>query len=113
MALINKEQFLQNTACEYKDVHIEELGGEIRIKAMSIADQIQFEEESTTIKNQNELIFQLILNCCLDEKGVKLFEKDDLIIIKERSAPVILKLFQEILKVNKLDEEEIDKLAKN
>lgn len=113
MALINKEQFLQNTACEHKDVHIEELGGEIRIKAMSIADQIKFEEESANTKNQNELIFQLILNCCIDENGEKLFEQEDLEIIKERSAPVVIKLFQEILKVNKLDEEEIDKLAKN
>lgn len=113
MALINKEQFLQNTACEHKDVHIEELGGEIRIKAMSIADQIKFEEESVNAKNQDDLIFQLILNCCVDENNKKLFSKEDIEAIKERAAPIIIKLFQEILKVNKLDEAEIDKLAKN
>lgn len=113
MALIDKNKFLEAAENEYKDVYIKELGGEVRIQALSIEDQIKFEEQTANNKSHSELVYSLIVNCCIDEEGNKLFEEADIDTIKKKSAHVVIKLFQEILKINQLQEDEIDRLAKN
>ena len=114
MALLDKAKFLQQDDYEYKDVHLKALGGEVRIKALSIRDQLSFEKEAAD-KNQDEsnLMFNLILKCCIDEKGELLFNEEDLEAIKDKSADVIVHLFKEILKINHINQDEVDGLAKN
>lgn len=113
MSLINKQQFLDSCNTEYRDVHIDKLGGSIRIKTMSLEEQISFEKVSTKLKNQSEVVYELLLICCLDENNNRLFDKQDLVEIKKKSANVLLEVFNEILKINRLDQSEIDDLAKN
>jgi len=113
MALLNKHQFLAKDDFEYKDVYIKELDGEIRIRALSVEDQLAFEKDASELEQGSELMFSLILKCCVDENNNTLFEETDLKDIKKKSANVVVTLFQEILKINRIGQEEIDDLAKN
>ena len=114
MALLDRAKFLQQDDYEYKDVYLKALDGEVRIRALSIRDQLVFEKEAAD-KNleQSELMFNLILKCCVDEEGKLLFNEGDLEAIKDKSADIIVNLFKEILKINHINQEEVDGLAKN
>lgn len=113
MSVINKQQFLDSCGTEHKDVHIAKLGGSIRIKTMSLEEQINFEKATSNLKNHSEIVYELLLICCLDENNNPLFVKEDLDLIKKKSANVLLEVFNEIIKINRLDQSEIDELAKN
>ena len=114
MALLDKSKFLDTDSYEYRDIYIKELDGEIRIKALSISAQISFEEEATRDNiDQSELMFHLILGCCVDDKGELLFTLEDVKTLKQKSANVIMFLFKEILKINNINQDEVDQLAKN
>lgn len=113
MALISKKKFLENKNHDYKDVEIKGLDGEIRIKALSIADQIEFENIAADQSlDESTLMFQLILKCCIDEDGEALFEDGDLEDLKKQPADMMVQLFKEILKMNSIDQGEVDAIAK-
>ena len=114
MALLDKAKFLAKDDFEYKDVYIKGLDGEVRIRALSIEDQIAFEKLAAADElDQASLMFSLIIKCCVDEKGALLFEESDAEFLKEKSADVIVTLFKEILKINHIDPDEVEDLAKN
>jgi hypothetical protein len=113
MALISKKKFLESNDYEYKDIYIRQLDGEIRVRALSIKDQLAFEELATGNDDQSELMFQLILKCCIDEDGELMFNEEDVINLKEKSADIIVTLFKAILNINNIDQNEVDNLAKN
>ena len=113
MALISKKKFLESNDYEYKDIYIRQLDGEIRVRALSIKDQLAFEELATGHDDQSELMFQLILKCCIDENGELMFNEEDVINLKEKSADIIVTLFKAILNINNIDQKEVDDLAKN
>lgn len=111
MALLKKKDIL-NANYKQKDVYIKELDGEVRIRELAIGDQLEFEAKYTG-KNSEQVVYGLILNCCIDENGEKLFEESDLVSLKKQSASIIIELLQEILALNSMTEEEIDSIAKN
>ena len=113
MALLSKKKFLESNEYEYKDVYIKQLDGEIRVRALSIKDQLAFEETATGNDDQSELMFQLILKCCIDEDGELMFKEEDVNNLKEKSADIIVTLFKSILSINNINQEEIDNIAKN
>lgn len=114
MALLDKAKFLAKDDYDYKDVEIKTLGGEIRIRALSIVDQLDFEELAGKKDfSQKELMFKLVLKCCIDDKGEFLFHEDDIPALEKIQADVMVDLFKEILKINSLDQDEVDSIAKN
>lgn len=114
MALLNKAKFLEKDGFEYRDVYIDGLGGEVRIRSLSIADQIEFEKlASSENLDQATLMFNLIIKCCVDEEGDLLFEESDTKLLQGKSADVIVTLFKEILKINNINPDEVEDLAKN
>lgn len=114
MALLNKSQFLSKRDFGYKDIEIKGLDGAIRIRALTVIDQLDFEEIAAAKDfNQKELMFKLVLKCCIDDKGDLLFTEDDLPALGEQPADVMVNLFKEILKINSLDQSEVDNIAKN
>jgi len=113
MALISKKKFLESNDYEFKDIYIRQLDGEIRVRALSIKDQLAFEELASGHDDQSELMFQLILKCCIDEDGELMFDEEDVINLKEKSADIIVTLFKAILNINNIDQNEVDNLAKN
>lgn len=113
MALLNREQFLAAKTKKFEDVELPELGGSVRIKSMSIKQQLEFENLMTTQKNDNDIIFSLIVLSCVDQDLKPLFTHEDVEEIKDHSADSVMTLFQAILDLNGINTTDMDQRAKN
>lgn len=111
--LLTKEQIFACEDIRSKVVNIPQWKGDVKIRVMSIADQIEFEALNKDKKSDTDIIFAMLSLCCIDNEGNKLFDKKDLPEIKKKSSAVILKLFKECLDLNSLNEKDLDIKAKN
>lgn len=112
MALLSKDQIFAMDDMRYTTVEVG--NGEIRLKSMSISDQLSYEKELTGSQDHNrDLVFGLIVRCCVDENGNQLFTKDDLDLLGKKSTDFILKVFNAAKDLNDLKQDDLEKHAKN
>lgn len=111
--ILDKNAILNSDDIVYETVHMPEWGGDVKIKTMSIAEQIEFEELSSKKTKESDVVFNLIYLSCVDEDGNRLFEEqDDIANLKKKSAPAITRLFQKCIDINLITQKELDTLAK-
>lgn len=110
--LLSKEQIFAAQDLQFIDVDVPEWGGQVRVKAMSAIDRINFEKEQKDLSS-SELIIRLVLLACIKEDGSKLFNEEDLESLQEKSPTVILKIFNEAVKLNTLNDELLEEKAEN
>lgn len=85
---------------------MDEWGGEVEIKAMSIGQQLGLR----SLADNDLVMLHIVQQSVINEDGSLLFEDiDDL---ENKSADSILKLYNEINSINK-DDESIENAAKN
>lgn len=111
--LLNKESIFAAKDLSYKEVEIPQWGGSVRIKVMSIAEQIEFERLNKSKKDDSDLVFALLSQCCVDADGNHLFNKDDVKNLNEKSSAPVLHLFKACLELNEMAKSDLDKQAKN
>lgn len=87
--------------------------GDVKIKSLSINDQIEFEKINAEKKSDSDVIFKMLLLCCIDDNNKPLFEESDLPALKNKSSVAMLKLFKECLDLNSLNEHDLENKAKN
>lgn len=109
---ISREQALACDDIEYKDIVVPKWG-DMRIKMLSIGDQIQFEKLNAEKKTESELVFAMIVLCCVNDKGESIFTMEDVPLLEKKSSASILALFKECLSLNGLNKTDLDKQAKN
>jgi len=110
--LLNKDDILKARDSKYLVVNVPEWGGDVKLKTMSVAEQIQYEKLQED-KDNNSLILNMLIFCCVDEDDNKLFEKEDLVELQKKSAHPICHLFREALKLNSLSQKNVEEGAKN
>ncbi len=110
--MLSKEQIFAAPDLEYRMVAIPEWGGEVRIKVMSIAEQIKFEDLNMKKKDNSELVFAMLSQCCIDEKGDHLFDDEDLKELSKKSSAPILHLFNACLELNTMSKKALDDQVK-
>lgn len=112
MALLNKDDFFAIIDSRYTTVKVG--NGEIRLKSMSIEDQLSYEKDLQNKDNYNrDLVLGLIMRCCVDENDNKLFSIDDLENLQKKSTDLILKVFNAAKDLNDLKQDELEAQAKN
>lgn len=110
---LNREQILKSNDLPRKEVDMKEWWGDVvLIRIMSAAEQIAWGNEAKEA-DDGEAPFKLIIKCCVDEDGCHLFTEDDIPFLKEKNAAAVLKLFNEIVKFNRLGDGAIEDAAKN
>lgn len=110
--LLSKEQIFAAQDLQSVDVDVPEWGGQVKVKSMSAIDRINFEKVQEGLQN-SELIIQLVLLTCIDADGNRLFNNDDLTKLQEKSPNVILRIFNEAIKLNLLNDKKIEDEAEN
>ena len=111
--LLNKAQIF---ACEdtvTKIVAMPEWGGDVKIRAMTIGDQIEFERLNKKSKDPSSIVCNTLLFCCIDEAGNRLFNEDDIKVLEKKSFRAVEKLFRACLDLNSLNADSLEKEAKN
>lgn len=111
--LLNKNDIFASKDLTFREVEIPQWGGNVRIKVMSIAEQIAFERLNKSKKDDSELVFALLSQCCVDEDGNHLFNEDDISELNKKSSTPVLVLFKACLDLNSMNQVDLDKQAKN
>lgn len=104
---LTKSQIVNSQDLKTKMIDMPEWGGEVEIKVMSVGQQLELEK----IENKDDTLFHLVQKCCIDEKGELLF--DDVEQIKSKSTESVMRLYREILDLNKQKSTDVETEAKN
>lgn len=110
--LLSKEQIFAANDLQSVDVEVPEWGGSVKVKAMSAIDRINFEKSQKDM-HSSELIIQLVILTCIDKDGNRLFTNDDLEQLQEKSPNAILRIFNEAIKLNLLNDDKLEEKAEN
>lgn len=103
MSKLNKQSILAllvgNTTP--KSIHIDDVG-DFYFKKLSVGEQGELAELKDNI-NVVELPLHLVTYSLCDDKGNRLFDKDDIDTLKQMEAEVLGKLVEHINKINGFD----------
>ena len=108
--LLNKDQIFAIDDIKTKIVDIPEWGGEIKLRVLSVGAQIKFDEYR---EDDKKAIMYSIINSCVNEDVSYLFNEEDIQHLEQKDPNVIMRLFNEIISLNKQKENDIEELAKN
>ena len=115
---LTKEQIFAASDAKVQKVSVPEWGDFVYLRVMDGISLDTFQGSISEDKDGEGGIFGgarlllLILTLC-DEKGVCLFEADDLDALSKKSGEVINRLFEIALELNGLTEDAAEELAKN
>lgn len=110
---LNKHQIFACNDLKESYVDMPEWGGKIKIKALSVQEQLDYDAFLASKPKEVEMALHLIIIACIDENGNKLFDENDLPLLKKKNSANLFKIVSEILKLNKQDANDVDDLAKN
>jgi hypothetical protein len=110
---INKHQIFASNDLKEKFVDMPEWGGQVKIRALSVKEQLAYDEYLSTEPKEVEMALHLIISACVDDDNKKLFDISDMDLLKEKSSKNLFLLVNEILSLNKQLPADSDKLAKN
>ncbi len=113
MPRLTKHQIFAANDLKSKIVNMEEWGGDLEIRVMSVKEQLDFDKFIAEKPDDRTMAFYLIVRSCIDENGKRLFNDEDIEFIQNKSSDSILKLFDAILELNKQKPDDVEKLAKN
>ncbi len=111
--ILNKHQIFASNDLKNKVVEMKEWGGDVKIRVMSAGEQLALNDFLTNNPKDEDMAFHFILMCSINEDGSKMFDQDDIPLLKEKSAESVIKLYQEILSLNKQKADDVENLAKN
>lgn len=109
--MLNKHQIFAFNDLKEKVVHI--WGGELKIRALSVKEQLEYDAFLATEPKEVEMALHLIIAACIDDNGNRLFEETDIPYLKEKNSKNLFHLVHEILSLNKQDDKDVEDLAKN
>ncbi len=110
---LNKHQIFAADDLAEKYVDMPEWGGDVKIKALSVAEQLDYDAFLAKAPSEMDMAIKLILLGCIDDKNNKLFNEDDADLLKNKKSDSIFKLVSEIIKLNQQRPQDVDNLAKN
>lgn len=110
--LLNREAIHKADDLPNKVVYVDEWGGEVKLKALSAKDRILFEKVNVN-KSELETMVNLIIFSCVDEDNNKIFKDEDYDFLANKSANVLVFLFEQAIELSTLSKKGVEQLAKN
>lgn len=109
LAAIEQVEDIKTTIVDMK----EEWGGDVKIRALNFAQQIEFEKKKAEIKDNGELILLLLQMSIINNDNQPMFNDSSIKVLKSKKSQALFKLFSACLAVNGLDEKSTENNAKN
>lgn len=116
MADLTRDDILAADDIRLEKVHVKEWGGDVYIKQLSGKEQDKFEQESRGKNGGPNLInmrARMVAAALVDKDGKKLFSDEDIIKLSNKSGSVLNRLIDKIGELNRITEEDLEKIAKN
>lgn len=116
--LLGREAILEVNDCKYTEIEVEEWNGSVRMKVMTGLERDIFEQSLTnrTAKGKREIrgfMVETLVTVLVDEAGKRLFTKEDIEKLNEKSAKVIGDLFDVALELNGMGKDAVEEMRKN
>lgn len=121
MALLSRDDILKVEDRKYELLDVPEWGGEVRLRTLTGRERDEFEASTveTNKKGQQRtnlvnIRARLVSLCLVDEEGNRMFtEKRDVILLGEKSAAALERVFAKCNEMNGLSEKDVEELAEN
>ena len=114
---LSKEQILAADDLQYRDVHVPEWGGIVRLREMTGAEREDFENAVVAAQKADGRVENLratmLSMCIVDAAGNRLFTADDVAALGRKSGVALIRVFTEAQKLSALTAEEAGALEKN
>jgi hypothetical protein len=117
MALLSRDDILKADDLRTVDVEVPEWGGTVRLKMLTAAERDRFEASTVEVRGNQQkanlynLRARLVSLCAVDEQGRRLFSKEDVTQLGEKSAAALARLFNRASEINGLSDAEIEDLT--
>lgn len=114
--MLTKEQIYKAQDIETKVIPVPQWGGEITIATMSGSARDKFDAGLIGKNGGTNMInirSKLVAASIVDENGELIFSDADIIKLGKKSSIALGEIFKAARELNKMDDEEIDELAKN
>lgn len=115
MATLTRDMILAIQDRNMKKIHIKAWGGDVYIKQLSGEEQDKFEQDSFMSKDKSVVGVRarLVSIAICDADGNKMFKPDDIKALQAKSSAVLNQLYDEIIALNRISDEDIEEIAKN
>lgn len=115
-ARLSKNQILSLNDLEREKVEIPEWGGHVFIRQMTAMERDNYEAgltDQSTASMMSNFRAKLVVRCCVDEKGERLFSDEDAPALGKKCSAVLVRLFNTAEQLNALGESEAEELKGN
>ena len=119
MALLSRDQILQAQDLPTETVPVPEWGGEVIVRGLTAAERDQFEQSIVETRGKNtkfnlrNIRAKLVVLCCVDEQGNRIFRDEDADILGRKSAVALNRVFEVAQRLSGLRPEDVEELAGN
>lgn len=120
MALLSREQILEAKDMKTEDVPVPEWGGEVRIRMLSGTERDRFEASMVEMKkdgsqkrNVENVRARLVALCIVNEAGEVMFNRADIVMLGNKSAAALQRVFNACNELNAVTEEDVEDLAES
>lgn len=116
MAILSKNDILEQKDTKTKTIHIPEWDGDVIISTMTGFARDRFEASvigKNGGMNTQNIRAKLVAACVVDEKNNLIFTEDDIIKLGKKSCTALDKIFTQAQELNCLLDKDIEELAKN
>lgn len=111
--LLKREHVLNVQDIKTQDVEVEEWGGAVRVRQMTLAERGEFARRGADSNSLTTTGAWLLSILCVDEKGARMFTDDDVEALQSRNSRAVDKVVDAILQINGLDQKKVDAAVKN
>lgn len=122
MSVLGRNNILEADDLVTEPVDVPEWGGTVLVRTLTGIERDKFElsvagesdgSKKTRQQNLANLRARLVVQCAVDEKGVRLFADGDADKLGKKSSRALGKVFDAASKLNGLSDEDVEKLAGN
>ncbi len=111
--MLNKDDILSKVDLDIKKVKVKEWGGTVGVRGLTARERDQFEASIGSAANLDNLRARLVVLCLVNDEGQRLFEDADAILLGEKNAQVVNKLFDIARNMSGMSDADVNELEGN
>ncbi|MGI9458430.1 MAG: hypothetical protein ACR2NF_00390 [Pirellulales bacterium] len=116
MTFLDKKAILAAKDETIVSLDVPEWGGEIGLRAMTVGERDQYENEFMAAKAKDKGVenfrTKFLVACICDEDGKPVFDRSDINALSKKSIQVVNRVWNAAMSHNALSNEDVEELAK-
>lgn len=123
MTLLNKDAIRSAEDDQYETVHVPEWGGDVRVKALSGRERVEFQRALTTVTRSGRVLPRqealersdalLLQLACVDEDGKRVFTREDVEWLAGKSGAALNRVATVVRRLAGLSDEDVEELVED